>query len=235
MKKIIIIGLLITAVTSFSQDFVKKINFKINKGSSVFQIVEEDKKQFSFFFSDENNVKSIKFNDKFEVLDSLSSTRPEDKYNDIAGYSITGNKYYTYWFTSNNKEIGAQCFDFDKKDVWTEDIKIELLREKIIKKITINNVFYIITILKNTNILNFYVFKEGKLEKKSIDLSDKNFINDEGKASDFWDVLNSNSFIESSLSVQNIMSDTPPSIALAAKKRKIYTDKNNLIDRKSVV
>jgi hypothetical protein len=227
MKKLLF-ALLITTF-SFSQELVKSIPIKIAKKSEVFQVVDQEKKQVLLFFSNKDGVKTLLFDNNLEFQDSLSGNRPYQEYDDIIGYSISNNKYYSYWASSNNKEIAYQCFDFENKKIDFKTYQLEFTKEKPIEKITVNNIFYLITILKNTSKLNFYVFKDGQMEKKTIDLSDKRFIDDENIRTDLWSILNVSTAFEPALSIQNILSETPPSLTFSANKRKAYTNNNNLI------
>jgi hypothetical protein len=227
MKKLLF-ALLITTF-SFSQELVKSIPIKIAKKSEVFQVVDQEKKQVLLFFSNKDGVKTLLFDNNLEFQDSLSGNRPYQEYDDIIGYSISNNKYYSYWASSNNKEIAYQCFDFENKKIDFKTYQLEFTKEKPIEKITVNNIFYLITILKNTSKLNFYVFKDGQMEKKTIDLSDKRFIDDENKRTDLWSILNVSTAFEPALSIQNILSETPPSLTFSANKRKAFTNGNNLI------
>ena len=115
MKKLLF-ALLITSI-SFSQQLVKTMNLKLPKKSDVFQVIDSEKKQVLLFFSNKNGVKTIRLNENFEVQDSLSGNRPYDEYDDIIGYSTSNNKYYSYWASSNNKDIAYQCFDFENKKI----------------------------------------------------------------------------------------------------------------------
>ena len=229
MKKITILAFSLCCSIAFSQQLVKTMNLKLPKKSDVFQVIDSEKKQVLLFFSNKEGVKTIRLNENFELQDSLTGNRPYDEYDDIIGYSTSNNKYYSYWASSNNKDIAYQCFDFENKKIDFKTYKLDFIKEKPIERITVNNVFYLITILKNTSILNFYVFKDGQMEKKTIDLSDKTFINWENKKVNLWDILNYFTGFQPPLSLQNILNETPPSLTFSANKRKAYVNGSHLI------
>lgn len=227
MKKLLFALILLACSISFSQELTKEFKISLVKKADVFQIVEEQKKQVAFFFSGITSIKSIRFNENFGVIDSISTSRPAKEYESVVGYSITENKYFTYW--SDNKKLLAQCFDFDTKQATSKSFDIEFGEERIIKKITVNNVFYIITILKNSSILNFYVFDNNKLEKKIIDLSGKKFLGKENKVELLWNLLSRGDAYELPFSFKNISNESPPSLVFSSYKRKVYTHGNNVI------
>ena len=115
MKKILLISTVLISITAHSQEFFKNLNLNLTKKTEVFQIVEENKKQVTLFFSDKNSLKAIRLNESFSIIDSLSTASPSYEFDDIVGYSLSNNKYYSYWSSSNNKQIIYQCFDFDTK------------------------------------------------------------------------------------------------------------------------
>jgi hypothetical protein len=230
MKKIYAIVISLISVCSYSQEVVKSLDLGISKNAEVFQVVEKDRKQVSLFFSARINVLAVRLDENFNVIDSLKTKRPSrDEYDDIVGYSVSGNKYYAYWSSSNGKQMIAQGFDFDAKKTTSTTISIPLEKEKIIQKITVNNVFYIISIIKNTGVLNFYVLKDGVLERKSVDLSDKTFENKMDRTTNLWDIVSSTTDYQSSYSFQTIATETPPSLALSAYKHKVYVLDNKLL------
>ena len=94
MKKSFSILFVLISFSSFSQEMVKSLDLKIAKNTTVFQVVEEDKKQVSLFFNDKKIAKAIRLNNELNLIDSLSANRPQKGYEDIVGYSITKNKYY---------------------------------------------------------------------------------------------------------------------------------------------
>lgn len=228
MKKFLCLLLFVQSSFLFSQQLEKVLPLNFKYTNDLFQVVEEDKKQVLLFFRDKNRVLTVKFNDKFEVLDSISSTRPPKNYDDIIGYSISNNKYYSYWSTPNNKEITTQCFDFDTKKVSLKTFNLDFEKEKTVKTITVNSVFYLITAVKSSSILNFYVFDDGNLTKKTVDLSANRFLSYDTKTCTLWSLLNSDTGLDGSLSIQNISNDTPPSLTFSANKRKVYTNGNEL-------
>lgn len=224
---IILFGIILNA--GFSQELSKKINLNLSKKTEIFQIVENEKNSVTFFLTDKKNCKSIRLNENFEINDSLSTQIPSKNFNEIVGYSSKGNIYFTYWSSSNNKEIFSQCYDFDTKQVTSKSFDLVYEKERVLKKITVNNDFYIITVLKNTSILNFYKFNDGNLVKKTVDLTNNKFLNSENRLVKLWDVFNEGFMYEPSFMPQTISNESPPSLVFSSPKRKVYTSGNKII------
>ncbi|HSD15565.1 MAG TPA: hypothetical protein VLB74_13015 [Flavobacterium sp.] len=229
MKRgILLLLLLLSAFQSFSQELAAKTPIKFVEKSDVFQIVEEKEKRICFFLTDKKNIKILRFNNDFGVLDSLSVTRPSEKFDQIIGYSISQNKYFIFWSNSRNKEIIEQCFNMNDKSVNTNAHSLVFDKEKPLKKITVNNLFYLITLVKSSNKLNFYRFTDGQFDKKTVDFSQTIFLNASNKPASLWSVFNEKSRLEEEMTLQTISDDTPPSLVLSAHKRKMYIKENVL-------
>lgn len=221
LKKPLFICFLLSSLISFSQQIVKEFDFKLEKKRDFFQIVNESKKEVVLLLNDKEKVTSIRFDEKFGIKDSLSATRPERIYEEIIGYSQNENDYFVFWGSKDRKKINSQYFNFITKESKTNPINLELKKEKVIKELTIKNVFYLITIVKNTSILKLYISdNNGNLIEKTIDLSHLEFKNMYNNRADLYTVLTDES---SEPCFQNISNDSPPSLALSAKRYKIYT------------
>ncbi|MGO4772633.1 hypothetical protein ACEN2I_13295 [Flavobacterium sp. W22_SRS_FK3] len=221
LKKILLASLFLNGLVSFSQEIVKEFDLKLDKKRDYFQVTNETDKEVILFLNDKENITSVRFDEKFDIKDSLSTTRPEKKYKEIVGYSRNDRNYFLYWASEDRKEINVQHFNFTNKETHTTPITLELKKEKIVKELTINNTFYLITIVKNTSILKFYISdNNGNLNEKIVDLSHLEFKNIFDNPKDLYTVLTDES---ADPFFQTIDNDSPPSLALSAKRYKIYT------------
>ena len=231
MKKIILTGLLLCGFTVFSQELAAEIKLKLTKERNVFQIIDDAKKEVSFFISDKENISAIKFNEDFKIIDSLKAPRPDLRFESMIGYSLSDSKHNVFWTSFKNKEINLQSFDFKAKTITNSVFNFDFSKEKIIQKLSINNLFYIISLVNKSNILKVYVFdKDGKLEVKAIDTTSYTLANKNGETTTLYKVFEE-SFMpfEPSFSLKRVTNDTPTSLTFAAYKRKIYTTQNEII------
>ncbi|MNX56488.1 hypothetical protein D3C86_872840 [compost metagenome] len=221
IKKILFTFLFLNSLLSFAQEIVKEFDLKLDKKRDFFQVVNESEKEVILFLNDKEKVTSVRFDDKFNIIDSLTAVRPEKKYENIIGYSQKDDNYFVFWASEDRKEISSQYFNFAKKETHTTPISLELKKEKIVKELTINNAFYLITIVKNTSILKFYISDtEGNLNEKTVDLSHLEFKNIFDHTENLYIVLTDES---RDPNFQIISNDSPPSLTLSSKRYKIYT------------
>jgi len=226
-KKILSILLFLNIYISFSQEIVNEFDLKLERKRDFFQVTNEPKKEVVLFLYDKEKVTSVRFNNKFNINDSLTAQRPEKSYAEILGYSQKENNYSIFWGSKDRKKIISQFFNFDTKQSGTTAFDLDLKKEKIVKELTINSLFYLITIVKNSSILNFYIFdSNGNLNTKKIDLSTLDFHNSLGTKVLLYTALTEEF---SNFYVQNISNDNAPSLALSSKPFKIYTYRNNEI------
>lgn len=232
MKRLLIITLfLLSFLEGFSQELAAEIKLSLEKDRKVFQIVDEIKKEVSFFISDKKNITAIKFNSEFKAIDSLKTERPDAKFESIIGYSMSDTKYIVYWTSAQNKEINLQEFDFSQHKVENSTYKLELKKETVLQVLSVNNNFYIISVVKNSDILKLYVFdKNGNLDIKTIDTSPYPLVDLYGKKANLYEVFEEDFLpYETGFSLKAITAETPTSLAFAAFKRKIYAYHNELI------
>lgn len=229
MKSILAILLFLFSTQLFSQKVVGSIPLNLKAQTDVYQVIEEEKKQISLFFSDKQNESIIRLNENFNVKDSLITKRPSGNFDGNVGYSITGEKYYSYWLDFKKGSVAQQCFDFSIKKVTSAFFELDFEKEKTFKKVTVGSQFYLFTISKETSIVNCYIFNDGQMDKKIIDLSRLTFLDTKSRKVDFWTLLKWSSNVEDSFTVQDILQETPPSLVFGANKKKSYLIDDELV------
>lgn len=215
--------------TAFSQEKVASFNPNNNESKSVFTIVNEPTKTATLFYIDKKSITSFQFNDELILKDTLHIDYSNKELVDILGYSNSNNKYYLYWNTKKDDEIVTQCFDFEGNKVISSNAVFDIGKEKVIDKITVNNIFYVVTVLKNTSVLNFYCFSEGKIFKKTIDCSEYKFVDNENNEVTFWKLYDEFSETVYYNGITNILQETPASLVMSTAKKKAYIYNNSLI------
>ncbi len=221
--------ILLFSAAIYGQELIGSISLNLKAQTDVYQVIEEDKNQISLFFSDKQNESIIRLNEKFALKDSLVSKRPSSQFDANIGYSISGEKYYSYWLDFKKGTVAQQCFDFSTKKVVPTYFELNFEQEKTFKKLTLGHLFYLFTISKESSMVNCYVFDNGKMEKKTIDLTRLAFLDSKSRKTDFWTLLKWSSQVEDGFTVQDILHETPPSLVFGANKRKSYLIGHELV------
>lgn len=237
-KKGVVLTLILFSTICFSQEIVNSFPLDFKNNRDVFQIVNEATKKITFFASDTREVRAFLLNEKMKVTDSLKIARPENKYADIAGYNEYRSSPRLFWISENYKEIYSQYYNFENHSVSNQEYTLKLKDEKFVQYFSENNLFYMVTIIKESNILKFYIFDvDGKMSEKTIDFTGFRFLDENNHKLTFYGILREfnaplNAVIsiqaKATISLQKISPKDMTSLTYSSSKRKCYL-KNNLL------
>lgn len=232
LKKLLFNSLLLSCFISFSQEVVNSTPIALKKNRDIFQIVNNEKKETTLFISDKEKVKAIRLNEQMQITDSVSASRPDvKKYASMIGYNSTNKNSRLYWSSDNFKEIISQLYDFESKTVTNQEYALSLKDEKVLQKFSKDDIFYLLTVVKKSNIFKLYIFdKEGKQNEKSIELNDFHFYTSVYKRTNLFGVLEENLLpYEAPFSLKHITPENLTSITDGAFKRKCYFDGKEIV------
>lgn len=229
IKKIIVLAVLVLGFNSFSQELVSLIPLDLKRDRDVFQVVNEATKETTLFLSDKKRVKAIRLSEKMQVLDSMSAERPDTNYSNMIGTCGDKSNPMLFWASSNDKEIFTQKFNMSDHKVSEQKYLLDFKKEKVLQSFSLNENFYLVSVIKDTDILKFYIFNEKEKIEKTIDFNGYKFLDSDIKRTTFYKVLSETFYgRQESFSITKITSESPASLALSYKKRKVYLDNNKL-------
>lgn len=232
MKKIFLISCILNSLVLFSQETVSSIAINLAKKSDVFQSVNEKYKETTLFINDKLNIKALRLNEKMELIDSISTQRPNAKvYDKMIGYNLNDNNTRLFWSSNNYEEVFTQEFDFKNKKIATKEFSLLLKDEKILQKFSGKDNFYILSLLKNNDSFKLHIFNNnGGYFTKIINLNKFTFFNADNTITDLYGVFKKNLLpFEAPFTLQNIDTNNPTSITESAKKRKCYFTNEKII------
>jgi hypothetical protein len=212
----------------FSQQKIVSFKQDASKPKSAFSYVNENN-QVALFFSSKKHLSIVEFNDEFKIKDSLGVQINPKEVESIIGTTNKDQTYFVYWKTKKDNEIVVQSFDFKDKKVVSETKTLLFEKEKIINKISVKNKFYIITLKKASNVINFHSFDGLEHTKNSIDCSRLKFLDSNNRYINFWDLYLDKSNVVYHNNIQNILDETPASLVNSTHKKKSYIRDNSLI------
>ena len=230
-KKSILSLLLLCFFASFSQEIVSKISLELKRNRDVFQVVNDSAKTVTLFLSDKETVNAFCLNEKMQITDSLFAERPATKTYDFMIDNVVNAKNTTlFWSSSNHKDICSQTFDFDTHKTTIQTYSISFKEEKYLQHFSEKGKFYIMSIIKDSAVLKLYVFNNGSLTEKKLDMSSFKFQKANLQMANLYEVLEVSFFpFEAPFSFQKINSENPTSLTESAKKRKLYIENNKAI------
>jgi hypothetical protein len=231
LKKILFASLLLSSTICLSQEIVHSTPVALKKNRDVFQTVNEDKKEVVLFISDKAKVKAILLNEKMEIVDSISTDRPDrKKFTDIIGYNTNNSNTRLFWASTDRNLVFSQLYDFTTRKITEDQTTLLINNEQVLQNFSSKNKFYILTIVKESNILKLHVFdQDGDHETKIIDFKNYRFYKRDNTKTDLYGIFEESLMpYENSFALQNITTENPTSITDGAKKRKCYFDENHL-------
>ncbi|RXR24457.1 hypothetical protein [Flavobacterium stagni] len=228
MKKLLLSLLLLAIQSAFSQTLEKTLPIQIDKKADCIEIIDEKNKQLSLFIIDKLNLKLIRINEKLAIIDSISTPKLDNKYNRLFGYSIDSNKYFTYWNSKEKGELGCLTFDFNSKKTTFSTLKFEFEKDVKLYSYHKNGTLNVISCDKNGNNLYIRKITGTEIENHTIDFTGKTFFSYEGKRISLSELFESSNSMQGPFILQLISSETPPSLVLAAKRKKIYIEDTKL-------
>ncbi|OOV16856.1 hypothetical protein [Flavobacterium sp. LM4] len=231
-KRTFLIFLFLSNLTAFAQEIVNSIPLEPKKSSAVFQIANPEKKTVTLFVRDSLKIKAINLNEKMQIADSISAKRPNLKtYTNIIGYNKSNGNTRLFWSSTNYEAIFAQLFNTNSRETITKEYKLVLKNEKVIQKFSQDENFYILTVLKNSDIFKLYIFdSEGNYTEKMITTEGFHFFTSDYKKSDLYTAFSESLLpFEAPFSLQNITVENQTSLIDAAKKRKCYFNNKQLV------
>lgn len=232
LKKLLLTACFLNVIVTFSQELVNYTAVELKKNRDVFQIVNAEKKETTLFISDKEKVKALLLNEQMQITDSISATRPDKKkYDDMIGFNTNNSNARLYWSSSDHKQVFAQLYDFNSRKIVINQYTLTLKDEKYLQKFSSKNKFYILTVLKASNLFKLHIFNEnGNYETKTIDVGNVRFYQNNYTKTNLYGIFDENLLpFELPFSLQNITTENPTSITDGAKKRKCYFNEDQLI------
>ena len=183
MKKTTLSILLIFIINSLlAQETVFNIKNSFSNSltfEDVLPIVNKENNDISLLFIDRRRIYNYLIDSDFKVKDSLKTDKRPRKYKIALGSSVSNNDYRVYLSNSTKNKFATINFSFETKKTTVKelDISFDKYSEYFVQSMSVNNRFYILSLIYNSSILNIYSFDDNaKYTKHSIDLSEYEFM-----------------------------------------------------------
>ena len=218
-------GLLLCTTAAFSQQVVSSVNVKLKRDRSAFQVVDTAASQVALFVSDKATTRALLLDSKMNIVDSISVQRPDKDFTELLGSAGPAQKPTLFWGAgTSKKKIASQEFDFDANTVVAKNSAIDLKEERIIQKLSTPDAFYLVTVVKKSNIMKFYVFDAmGNMKERVINMDGFRFFRSDTGRSTLYGVMEQIfGGFEGPFSLKKIDIDSPTALTDSANKRKCY-------------
>jgi len=228
-----IIGVLLT-FSALGQEKFLDIPNDITEGrrqvKNAFSVVDEITGNFAVFIDDDKTMNGYLYGKDLQLIAKYASEGLPKKYDEIIGRTISGNQIRLFLKTSNNKKFGSILFDFNTSNSTETEFDFKLRKEKFVQTYSYGDAFYIMSIVKDSSLLNFYIFKpDGGFSKETLDLSKEKFRDATNKPSFLYELLTENTTFKDIIPVAKIDESTPNAIETTSASSKLYIRENGLV------
>ncbi|MEL6485323.1 MAG: hypothetical protein AAFP96_10810, partial [Bacteroidota bacterium] len=160
-------------------------------------------------------------------LGKFASEGLPNKYKEIIGYTLQDNKIRLFLKDSKGKTFGSILFDFDTQSTVETVYPFKLKNEFYVEGYHYGNTFYLLTIGKNSSLLNFHIFEEGQAyEKKTMDFSKELFTDANGVRRNMSYLMGFGNLSAGGVNINKIDISSPNSIEIASAPVKLYPTEN---------
>ena len=210
----------------YSQEiiFTKEIEFNLifKDTRKSFPVFNEKNGQLALFLFDSKTINGVLLNKSYVITEEMTTTRPDKKFEEILGYSIFNESYCLFFSNQAKNQLFVKTINFQTKKSSEKLISLNLKNEKFLESINYNNRFFILTIEKQSSILNIYEFiNENELNEHEIDLS--NFQFSRYSYSKLYNVI-----ISAFPKIQKVQNNQIDPIEFSSKKNKLYLINNKM-------
>lgn len=184
-------------------------------------ILIEDKKHTNLYLLDSD----------MNLKESLKTEKLASNFISFIGYHITNVGKYGIIFSDNtNKKFGVLSFSFDTKKVFQTELNFKFNKEKYVEGITHNNLFYLMTVNKKDDYVNFYSLTDDyNFEKHAVSFKDITYTTPDGFKKKASNILLTGGGFSRISDLYKIDSNSPNSIETTSKKNKLYQVKDELV------
>ncbi|MEC8832160.1 MAG: hypothetical protein VX772_07355, partial [Bacteroidota bacterium] len=195
---------------------------------TAFSVVDDETGNFAVFLDDDNMMYGFLYSPSLQLIRRFASEGLPKKYNQIIGYSILGQKIRLFLKDKNDKTFGSVLFDFENGSTHETLYDFKLKQEFYVEGYSNGSKFHLITMPKDSNIFQVYVFEEGKEQIKStIDLSNESFVDNQAEPQSLNTIMSTGGNIYTTGSqyrfqVDKIDPESPNSIETTSKIVKMY-------------
>ncbi len=230
-KKLISLLFIGLSLSVSSQEKIIEFYNSLKKTESVLEgvipIVNQNNDEISIFIADTKKVYGYLLGSDFELKKKLGSDDRDRKYKIPIGNSLsTNNDYRVYLSNKKLNEFVSINFSYENNNSRITKLDLKLEDEMFVQTITYNNKFYLMTIVKDSSIINVYSFNDdAEYVKNIIDLSKEKFTNRKNKEISLYKLL---SKAGSNNSVK-ITENNPNSLGITTVLSKVYLIGNKVI------
>lgn len=198
-----------------------------DKVEAVYPIVNEKTGFSATFLKANNEIIGFYHNEKQELQTTITIDSPRKNLDVFVGSAYDGDKFTLFF--SNNSESKYSCLKVDfatnSYDIIV-DLNIATKKERIISYIESDSELHLISVLKNSSLLNRKTLKiDGSINEVTYDLSQEVLESDTGLSISFYSLIFGK---KSENPIQTINTNVPNSLEQTSAFTKVYQNEEHI-------
>lgn len=216
----------------YSQTELFRIPNSLKEGSKqvkdAFTIVDENSGDLYLFLDDNNTFNLYHYNNKLELINTLSSPGLPNSYSNIIGHTIGANGVRLFLTNKYYSKFGSVLFDFEKSGTLETEYPLELKKDIPLTAHSYLDSFTLISLIKNSSSIVLYQFKhDNQFTGTQLDL-EQEFLDMAGKKTNLHKALIWYTDFNQSNRVRSIDAHLPITLDRASEMFKSYSNRNNI-------
>jgi hypothetical protein len=223
MKSFSLFLLICISVAGFSQKTLVELPIKLRRSFTdkreAYSYIDSRTGNLVLFLMDNKTAKVYRFNEKFEVIDSLNSLRPD--FENVIGCSGNADGYDLIFASEGYSNLKVINFNFERKFSFIAPVDLGFSKEKYAGSFIYKGTTYLFTAIRGKSALKLYELTRGASFKKyEFDFGDERF--GSGYDHSLFDVLKDDPavFVDNSI---------PNPVDIGSKKNKLYVTDSLLV------
>ncbi len=231
MKRFFLMAMVALTSFCYSQSYITSLPFVMKKDGKSFSYVDKSKDEAYIFISNGKKVRFSHYDATFNFIDTLMVPIPGSKSDNMIGFSRNESSVNLIWTSKNGGKFLFQNLDLKTKKVTVSTKDLNFNGETVVQTFSGNTAFYCLSVVDQSSTLKLYRFSnQNEMEVKTFDLIKNVFSDSNNQRANVYDLFNESfESFESPFELQNIDTSLPNSLALCAKRRKVYFDEKELV------
>ncbi|WP_035652757.1 hypothetical protein [Flavobacterium sp. ASV13] len=227
MKKLLLLGLLLSQSILLSQTILNSAVLNLNKPYENGQLINAENTkthEVYVFASDNKTINILKYSKSLFLSNQFKDTLRSEQKRILMGYSFGEDKNPTlYWGSDNHKNIRIVKYNLETKTSSTLSFDFPANTGNIITSFQKNNAFYVLSKEKDQEHLLLFEFRNEKCEIKMFNFTPFSFKNEKGQGVSF------SALVQYHYPIEKIESEDFSSLDKSEKKSKMYVQDDRII------
>ncbi|HBR54440.1 MAG TPA: hypothetical protein EYN07_08035 [Flavobacteriaceae bacterium] len=188
------------------------------------------KNSFCLFINNNKDITARMYSKDLNLIGEFLADTFPNKYLNILGFTIKDHQLRYFLQKRNKNKFGSIVFDFDSLKTVENEFDFKLEKEVYIESFGREDKFYLITVDKNSNLLNLYIFNhDGSYIKTPYNFSNKTLKDSKGNNQTLYDILTQSLIFMKFIEASYIKDDAKQSLDVSNNTNKLYPTENGFI------